>query len=212
MKEGTAARIDPLIATAVATTALHLLALAVAGASIAPGTMDPDPASRAAYLAMRPLGWTIGWILWMGSAITLVAFLAVLAERRPTPLRRLAVVFASAAAAVDLSADTLQITMRPALAAGGATPAFLSAEIALDCVGFVAANGIYSCAVLLSSLGGGTRLTRVLGIATFVAGMALALAGFTLNPRYLQVAASATMVVFVAWALAIAYAVPPDGH
>jgi hypothetical protein len=212
MEDARAPGIDPLIATAVATTAFHLLALALSGASIAPGTMDPDPAARAAYLAMRPAGWTIGWILWMASAITLVAFLAVLAERRPTPLRRLAVVFAAAAAAVDLSADTLQITMRPALAVGGATPAFLSAEIALDSVGFVAANGIYSCAVLLSSLGEGARLTRILGIATFVAGMTLALAGFTLNPRHLQVTAAATMTFFVAWALATAYAVRPGGR
>ena len=204
--------IDPLIAAAVATSAFHLLALAVAGTSIAPGSMDADPAARAGYLAARPLGWTIGWLLWMASAVTLVAFLAVLAERRPTALSRLAVVFASAAAAVDLSADTLQITMRPALAAGGATPAFLAAEIALDSVGFVAANGIYSCAVLLASLAAGARRARVLGFATFLAGMSLAAAGFTLNPRLLQVTAGATMIFFVAWALTIAYAVRDGGR
>jgi hypothetical protein len=198
-------RFDLLTALAVATTAFHLLALALAGASIAPGTMDPDPTTRAAYLAGRPAGWTVGWMLWMASAITLVAFLAVVAERWPSPLTRLAVVFSAAAAAVDLSADTLQITMRPALAAAGPTPAFIAAEIALDCVGFVAANGIYSCAVLLASLGlpPEGRLTRVLGVATFLAGMTLAAAGFTLNPRHLQVTAGATMVCFVGWALAV---------
>jgi hypothetical protein len=72
-------------------------------------------------------------------------------------------------------------------------------------VGFVAANGIYSCAVLLASLGlpPEGRLTRVLGVATFLAGMTLAAAGFTLNPRHLQVTAGATMVCFVGWALAV---------
>jgi hypothetical protein len=197
-----------LVAVAVATTVCHLTGLALAAAWIAPGTMAEDPALRAAYLAARPLGWTVGWGFWMASAITLVAFLALVADVRPSSWTRLAVVLAAAAAAVDLSADTLQIVVRPALAAGGATAAFLALEQALDAVGFVAANGLYSTAVLSCAMGlgraGARRRVVALGTATFLAGLALAGAGFRLHPRALQATAGVTMVAFVAWTVAVA--------
>jgi hypothetical protein len=206
LTDGTAParRLDGLMAVAVTTTIVHLLALALAAVSIAPGTMAADPAARATYLAARPLGWTAGWAMWMASALTLVAFLALLAERVPSAGTRLAVALASAAAAVDLSADTLQITLRPALAAGGPTVMFLAVETALDGVGFVAANGLYSCAVLAATLGAARAtgpIGRALGGATFAAGIALAAAGFPLHAKALQITAAATMLFFVAWAL-----------
>lgn len=198
-------------AVAIATTVFHLLALALAGAYIAPGTMAADPAERAAYLATRPLGWTIAWWLWIASAVTLVAFIALLAERRPSSWTRFAVVVAVGAAAIDLSADALQIVLRPALALDGPTPLFRAVEVALDVVGFVPANGLYSCAVLLATIGlardGAPRIVGALGVATFAAGFALAGAGFTLHPRSLQTSAGLTMAFFVAWTLAVALAV-----
>jgi hypothetical protein len=145
----------------------------------------------------------VGWWLWIGSAVTLVAFLALLAERRPGTGTRLAVTAATAAAAVDLSADALQIVLRPALAADGPTPLFRAVEVALDVVGFVPANGLYSVAVLLATTGlakaGAPRIVTWLGGATFAAGLALAGAGLFLHPRALQATAGLTMAGFVAW-------------
>lgn len=200
-----------LDAVAIATTVFHLLALALAGIWIAPGTMAGDAAARAAYLAPRPLGWTIGWWLWIASAVTLVAWIALVAERRPSSWTRLAVPVSIGAAAIDLSADALQIALRPALASEGPTPLFQAVATALDVVGFVPANGLYSVAVLLATIGvaraGAPRVVTLLGLLTFLAGFALAAAGFTLQPRALQTTAGLTMVAFVGWTLTLWWSV-----
>jgi hypothetical protein len=199
--------VTPTKAAAI-TCVLHLLALALAVTAIAPGSMAGDAPARAAYLASRPLGWTVGWSLWMASAIAFVLFLAAVARRRPSPETQLAVVVGMGAAAIDLATDTLQITVRPLLAAEGPTATFRAVEVALDSVGFVAANGLYSCAVLVSAWGlgraGASRLTVALGASTFAAGLALAGAGFGLRPQALQATAGLTMLAYIGWVVAVA--------
>jgi len=188
--------------------AVHLAGLAFAAVAIRPGTPAVPAAERAAYLAARPLGWTLGWATWMACALALIAFLAVIAAIRPSPAAQVAVALAAAGAAVDLICDAVYITVLPDLAAAGPTPLFLAAERALAVAGQVAANGLYSIAVLLVTLDVGRRDHRALalGTATFAAGMALAGAGFGGDPTALAISAGATILCFCGWTLAMSHA------
>lgn len=191
--------------------ALHLAGLALAAAAIRPGTAAFGVAERTAYLATRPLGWTVGWATWMACALALVALLAAIAAIRPSPVVQSAVALAAAGAAVDLACDATYITLLPGLAAAGPAPLFLAVERALAVAGQVAANGLYSIAVLLVTLdaGRGNLPALALGVATFIAGMALAGAGFSGNPTALAVSSAATILSFCGWTLAMWHGLRP---
>jgi hypothetical protein len=200
-----------LTLTAWLNVGLHLVALVLAVVGMRPGTPLVPPAERAAYLAGRPLVWSLGWAAWMLCALALVAFLAVLAHvvRPGSAVLGLAVTLAAAGAAIDLACDTLYITMLPGLAAGGPTPLFLAVERGLGAGGVVVANGLYSVAILLATLGLRVRpevpaLVRGLGYATFAAGMLMVAAGFTGDPRHLELATGATILPFMAWTIGVA--------
>ena len=190
---------------------LHVAGLALAVVGMRPGTPIVPAPERAAYLAGRPLGWSLGWAIWMLCALALVAFLAVLARVvvQAAPILGLATMLAAAGAAIDLTCDTLFITVLPGLAAHGPTPLFLAAERALGAGGVVVANGLYSIAILLATLGLRAApevpaMVRALGYATFAAGMLMVAAGFTGDPRQLEVATGLTIVPFLAWTLGVA--------
>jgi len=203
----------PLTLAAGLSVGLHLGGLVLAVAALRPGTPLVPPAERVAYLAERPLGWTLGWGAWMLCALALVAFLAVLAHvvpEAPTVLRT-AVMLASAGAAVDLVCDTLYITVLPGLATGGPTPLFLTVERALGAGGVVVANGLYTIATLLAALGLRARpemppVVTWLGYATFAGGMLMVAAGFTGDPRHLELATGAAILPYMAWTLGVARA------
>jgi hypothetical protein len=203
----------PLTLAAGLSVGLHLGGLALAVAALRPGTPIVPPAERVAYLAERPLGWTLGWAAWMLCALALVAFLAVLAHVVPeaSTVLRTAVMLASAGAAVDLVCDTLYITVLPGLAAGGPTPLFLAVERALGAGGVVVANGLYTIATLLAALGLRARpemppVVTWLGYATFAGGMLMVAAGFTGDPRHLELATGAAILPYMAWTLGVARA------
>lgn len=192
---------------------LHLGGLAFAVVGLRPGTPLVPTAERVAYLAERPLAWSLGWAAWMLCALALVAFLAVLAHVVPEAAALLGpvVMLASAGAAVDLVCDTLYITVLPGLAAEGPTPLFLTVERALGAGGVVVANGLYSVATLLATLGLRDRpampaLVTWLGYATFAGGMLMVAAGFTGDPQHLQLATGATILPYMAWTLGVARA------
>ena len=203
----------PLTLAAGLSVGLHLGGLVLAVAALRPGTPLVPPAERVAYLAERPLGWTLGWAAWMLCALALVAFLAVLAHVVPeaSTVLRTAVMLASAGAAVDLVCDTLYITVLPGLAAGGPTPLFLTVERALGAGGVVVANGLYTIATLLAALGLRARpemppVVTWLGYATFAGGMLMVAAGFTGDPRHLELATGAAILPYMAWTLGVARA------
>jgi hypothetical protein len=203
----------PLPLAAGLNVGLHLGGLALAVAALRPGTPIVPLAERVAYLAERPLGWTLGWAAWMLCALALVAFLAVLAHVVPeaSTVLRTAVMLASAGAAVDLVCDTLYITVLPGLATEGPTPLFLTVERALGAGGVVVANGLYTIATLLVALGLRARpemppIVTWLGYATFAGGMSMVAAGFTGDPQHLQLATGAAILPYMAWTLGVARA------
>ena len=197
--------------TAWTSVGLHVAGLVLAVVGMRPGTPLVPAADRAAYLADRPLAWSLGWAVWMLCALALVAFLAVLAHVVPEAPAVLgaAVTLCAAGAAIDLTCDTLFITVLPGLAAAGPTPLFLTAERALGAGGVVVANGLYSVATLLAAIGLRAAPTvpaavRGLGYATFGAGMLMVAAGFTGDPGQLEIATGLTILPFLAWTLGVA--------
>jgi hypothetical protein len=173
-----------------------------------PGTPSVALAGRMEYLAGRPLGWSLGWGTWALCALLLVAFLALVAEQRPSAGTRLSLSVACAGAAVDLTCDALYVTVLPDLAAQAPAASFLPAERAVAVASIVVANGLYSAAALLAaaSVDGVPPLARGLGWATGLSGLALAAAGFLGSPRAVEVCTGPTVGFFMAWAVVLSRA------
>jgi hypothetical protein len=200
-----------LLVSATLNVVLHLAGLLLAAIAIAPGSPIAPLDARLAYLATRPLGWSVGWAIWAACALALVWFVAVLrpyASARSAAAAALALV--GVGAAVDLYCDVLQIVELPRLA--GAGPAleslFLAVERRLAVGGLVVANGLYSAAVLLIAVSLRGRLPALafaLGVATFLAGMLMVAAGVMADARPVPVATGATILAFVAWVVAVTH-------
>jgi hypothetical protein len=200
-----------LTALGVLNVGVHVVAMALAALGMRPGTAAVPLAERMAWLASYPPGWTVGWALWMLCAVADLAFIAALATRvpSPSPLATLAVTLATTGAAVDLTWDTVHVTVLPLVA--GLTPppvpVFLVIERLAWTVGAVVANGFYSAATLLVTVAlrtAGLVPGHVLALAagTFGFGLLLCAAGFTGSARHLELAAGPTVVVFILWILA----------
>ena len=193
---------------------LHLLGLALALIGMRQGTPLVPLDERLAYLASRPIGWSLGWGTWMLCALALVAFLAVLATHaHGAPLASLAVTLAAAGAAIDLLCDGVQIAVLPGLASARLSDpsVFLAWERAAGVGGTVVANGLYSVAVLLAAIAlrgrpGMPAHALSLGVATFGAGMLMVVAGFVGDPRRLELATGPTIGAFLLWTVAVARA------
>src|SRR5512145_2570550 len=113
---------------------LHAAGLALAATAMLPGTVLADAEARTRWLAGRPLGWSIGWTVWIFCALSLVALLAALNDRLRaggSPAGNAGLALAAAGAGVDVFCDALWIGVLPELAAQGPDRVFLAAERAL---------------------------------------------------------------------------------
>jgi hypothetical protein len=182
---------------------LHVAGLVFAAAAMKPGTPAAPLVERIRYLAARPLGWSAGWLVWMLCALALVAFMFLLARAHPSPFAAAAATLAILGAVVDVTCDLAYILVLPARAAGDVS-SFLVFERRLGTASLTGANGLYSLSVLVATLGlpASALLTRGLGVLTFVAGLVLAGAGLTGDPRHVIVGTALTIPLFLAWSLA----------
>ena len=200
---------DALRAIAWANVVLHLAGLALAALFMRPGTPAVPLLERLAYLAPRPPGWTGGWVVWMGCAATLAAFMVLLARARPLPLVRAAAVVALLGAVLDVACD---------LAYAGALPGHARSDVAdfvvferrLTALSQTGANGLYSVAILLGTIGldRAPALARVLGAVTFVGGSVLALAGLTGDQVQVMAGTAIAIPAFLAWTLVVSARTP----
>ena len=136
------------------------------------------------------------------------AILAFRPRRRGTPERQFSVVqtqiiLAIVGAVIDVTCDLTYILVLPGRAADDVSR-FLLFERHLGTASLTGANGLYSLAVLVATLGlpASATLTRGLGVLTFVAGLVLAGAGLTGDPRHVMVGTALTIPFFLAWSLA----------
>jgi hypothetical protein len=182
---------------------LHVFGLALAAATMRPGTPAAPLLERLRYLAARPAGWTAGWLVWILCALALVAFMVLLARAHPSPFATAAATLAILGAVIDVTCDLTYVLVLPARAAGDVAR-FLVFESHLGTASLTGANGLYSLAVLGATLGLPARaaLSRGLGLLTFVAGLVLAGAGLTGDPRHVMVGTALTIPLFLGWSLA----------
>jgi hypothetical protein len=197
-------RTSALRTVATLNVALHVLGLVLAALVLRPGTPAAPLAARASYLAARPLGWTLGWLVWIACAAALATFMVLLARAWPSAWTRAGAGLTLMAAGIDVACDIAYAWVLPARAASSLA-AFVSFEHRLGLVSLTLANGLYSAGVLLSTLGlpRADVLARGLGVLTFVGGMALAAAGVTGDPRHVLVGTAITIPSFMAWTLAV---------
>ena len=85
---------------------------------MAPGTPLVSLSERMQYLAAAPIGWIMGWSVWMSCAVLLIAFLFTLVNRlgENACLARLGLMIAVVGAAFDLFCDSIYICVLPMLA------------------------------------------------------------------------------------------------
>jgi hypothetical protein len=182
---------------------LHVLGLVFAAVAMRPGTPAAPVLERIRYLAARPLGWSAGWIVWIACAVALVAFMLLLARSHPSALATAAATSSILGAVVDVTCDVTYIFVLPARAAGDVSR-FLDFEQHLATASLTGANGLYSLAVLVATLGlpATATLSRGLGVMTFVSGLVLAGAGLTGDPYHVMAGTALTIPFFLAWSLA----------
>ena len=193
--------------------ALHALALTLTLAFVRPAAPFVPLADRLAHLSTSATSFRLAWAVWMLCALALVAFFAAVSELLAGAwLARLALSLATAGAAVDLLCDLTQAVVLTELAAGGAAPQalFLAMERLASAGGIVVANGLYSLAVLAlghaAASATGSAMPRLLGLLTFLSGMALAGAGLGESELLLSTSTGATMLGYALWVLSVARA------
>jgi hypothetical protein len=197
----------PLVAAAALNAALHIAGLTLALFAMRPGSAVVAWHERLSYLAARPLGWVAGWGTWMLCAAAFVVFVAALRPYADAPrLAAAAMATALAGAAIDLLCDTGQIVVLPALAADPTRSATFAAwERGLGAGGTIAANGLYSVALLLVALSVRRRASSaawILALVTFVFGLALAAAGLVDDARLVELVIGPMFVAFLSWTAA----------
>lgn len=186
---------------------LHGVGLVFAVAGMRPGSpLIPLP-ERMAYLAGRPAGWTWGWGIWMLCSLLLLGYVAALRNRLPdrSLAADLALTLTAAGMGVDLVCDVIQIRGLPL--AAGSEPLFLTLESLAFTGGATVANGLYTVAVLILTLGlrGRTSSTAQLaGYATALFGLTMAVAGMIPSPRLLELATGPTIGFYSLWTILVA--------
>ncbi|MFL6264193.1 MAG: hypothetical protein ACJ76Y_31290 [Thermoanaerobaculia bacterium] len=200
------ARLLPALAWA--NVALHGAGLAAAWLWMRPGSIVSPLTERIAFLSGRPLGWSLGWGVWMLCTLLLVGYIATLRRLAPdcSLAAQLALVFTAAGMAVDLLADALQIQVLP-LAARSAQPLFLAFERLALTGGATVANGLYTIGVLLMTLALRSQIgksARAAGAATVAAGALMALSGLLPSPELLAASTGPTIGFYSLWTLLVA--------
>jgi hypothetical protein len=196
---------------ALVNVAVHILGLCFALFGMRPGSpLSPFP-QRMEYLAHRPLGWSLGWGVWMLCDFALVAFIFQAARRIRNDLAFLAVGLALVGTAIDLSCDALFIAVLPRLAArpSGNEDIFLSAERMINTVSLVMANGLItlSTATMTAALCNYLRAVPYitgLGLAILLFGLSLSAAGFMSDPWLAEWMTGPTILSYCVWCVVVA--------
>ena len=196
-----------LVLLAWGNVALHALGLVLAAVGMRPGSPLVPLADRMGYLAGGPLGWSLGWGVWMLCSLLLFFYVAALRAHLPGLSGSLAMALTAAGVGVDLLCDVAQIRALPLAAASGSKPLFLTLESLLFAGGATVANGLYTVSVLILTLALRTRtghLARYAGFGTVVAGSAMAVAGLIPSPPLLELATGPTIGLYSLWTVLVA--------
>ncbi|HEY2881397.1 MAG TPA: hypothetical protein VGJ15_03165 [Pirellulales bacterium] len=191
---------------------IHALALASMGLWLQHGTQAvAEPADRAAYILAHRVAWSIGWILWMASAASLVGFYAWWGSRLKYPTLATACVILTALGSVcDFTGESLWAFVLPEKAMQSVydsywnSNAFTTIDAASTMLTAGVANLLYSIAGIGLTLAT-RKLPRVMlaivwiawlaGIGMTMAAMIQWVGGLILTTVLLFPA----LLVFIAW-------------
>ncbi len=212
-----------LVGLAWLNVALHLAGLELAAVNISPGTQLVPLGEQLGYLASEPIGWTVGWAVWMSCALALIAFLAAVTWRlgRRARLANLGLTIAVVGAAFDLFCDSIYILVFPGLPSARQFPEerllFLIVERVTGIGSVVIANGAYSIGILLLTVAMAKqpwmpRIATGMGFAVAGFGLLLAATGFTGVAWHTEVAAAQTIGLFCLWVVLVAQALNSAGR
>ena len=199
---------------------VHFLAVVLAATAIRPGSPLAPLAERLEYLQLAPAGWIAAWVVWMLSAVLLIAYLATLLNCLDgrSHLAQLGLMIAVVGAGFDLLCDAVFILVFPTLASASRPPAelFVTVERITGIASLFVANGCYSVAILLftPALSNGTklgRLTQMVGYGVAGFGLVLAAAGFTGIPWHAAWATPPTIGLFCLWVILVRALPAPAG-
>jgi hypothetical protein len=202
-----------LMPLAIANVAVHLLGLLFAGLGMRPGSpLAPFP-ERMHYLAHYPLGWSLGWGVWMLCDLAVAAFVIQVARRLRSDWAILAAGLILIGTACDLACDSLFIVVLPNLAARQPSNEgiFLTVEKVINTVSLVAANGLItlSTAAMTAALCvNGEPLLRLpiglFGVAILAFGLLLSAAAFLPDPWLTEWVTAPTLLSYCVWCLFVA--------
>jgi len=151
---------------------------------------NADLPSRLAFLSGHSLLWMAGWVPWNFAALSILyfyySFYAAHSRSNASSALRLALIFATAALAADLSAEAIEMGVLPDLALAalkdGSEPALQSFltmhRLDVMLTGYTA-NGLYSIAALLLACAARRdypRWTTFAGVLTGIIGIGLSAA------------------------------------
>ena len=202
-----------LMPLAIVNVAVHVLGLLFAAFSMRPGSpLTPIP-ERVNYLSRHPLGWSLGWTVWMLCDVAVIAFVVQAARRLRNDWALLAAGLILIGTAFDLACDSIFISVLPNLAAQQPVneEVFLTVEKSVNTISLVIANGLItlSTAAMTVALRVGAKPLKLpitlMGAAILIFGLSLSAAAFVPDPWLTQWATGPTIISFCIWCLLVAY-------
>jgi hypothetical protein len=164
----------PYVCAALHAAALLAMLLVLRGGTEA----EPQLAARMAYVHAHATAWRAGFAVWMAAGMSVVAFYAWWAGWvRSRAAAVTALVLACAGLACDLSGEALYSAWLPQLSADAAR--FDQIQRLGTVLTAVFANGFYTAAGIVLTLGTPALPRRIRGVAwvVWIAGVALSVAG-----------------------------------
>lgn len=175
---------------------VNVIATAAMAIVLKPGSeIVPNYASRVVYIRDNLVAWRVGWVLWIGAGLSLVAFFAWWACRIDRPGWGVAAFAVSVfGLACDVFAESLFIGWLPAdIEAISPVGTILTA---------VAANGSYTVAGVILTLASKSlgRFMRAWAWAIWLSGIALTASGLAGGAAGLVASTAVMMTLFCPWA------------
>lgn len=196
---------------------LNAAGLCFAVLGMRPGAPGAPLDDRLEFLARAPLGWTLGWGVWMLAALSVVVLFVHLARAVRGPAGVLGLVLVAMGAAVDLLCDVVQLTVIPQLAAAaladrGARTLWIALDRGLWAGGVVVACGLYCLGVAvitrgLAQDGRAPLVLRAASLSTLLGGAVWIVAELLLARALLPGATAVTVGAFMVWAVLVPSAV-----
>lgn len=192
---------------------LNAAGLCFAVAGMRPGAPGAPLEARLQFLAAAPLGWTLGWGVWMLAALAVVVFFTHLARAVRGQAGLLGLALVAMGAAVDLLCDVVQLTVIPQVAAAaltdpGGRALFLALDRGLWAGGVVVACGLYCLGVAVVTQGLARddlapKPLRAASLCTLLGGAVWIAAELLLARAVLPAATAVTVGAFMVWALLV---------